>query len=146
MDAEVAAIGKTLGIEFNYDKILMTPNTISGHRLLWWAEQRNQQDALAEALFKAYFTEGRDVGRHDVLVEIASETGLPKAEAGTFLDGVVGVKEVSEEVNKGLKLGLEGVPFFVLNGSPAIAGAQDAEAFRQVFQHALDLNKSCLQR
>ncbi len=146
MDAEISAIGKTLGIAFNYEKVLITPNTISGHRLLWWAEQRNQQDALAEALFKAYFTEGRDVGRHDVLVEIASETGLPKAEAGTFLDGVVGVKEVSEEVNKGLKLGLEGVPFFVVNGSPAIAGAQDAEAFRQVFQHALDLNKSCLQR
>jgi predicted DsbA family dithiol-disulfide isomerase len=43
MDAEVAAIGKTLGIEFNYDKVLITPNTISGHRLLWWAEQRNQR-------------------------------------------------------------------------------------------------------
>jgi DSBA-like thioredoxin domain len=61
--------------------ILIKPNTTSSHRLLWWAEQRNQQDALAEALFKAYFSEGRDVGRHDVLAEIASETGLPKAEA-----------------------------------------------------------------
>jgi predicted DsbA family dithiol-disulfide isomerase len=81
MDAELSAIGKTLGIEFNYDKVLITPNTISGHRLLWWAEQRNQQDAFAEALCKAYFSEGRDVGRHDVLAEIASETGLPKAEA-----------------------------------------------------------------
>jgi predicted DsbA family dithiol-disulfide isomerase len=143
MDAEVAAIGKTLGIEFNYDKILMTPNTISGHRLLWWAEQRNQQDALAEALFKAYFTEGRDVGRHNVLAEIASETGLPKAEAGAFLDSVVGTKEVSEEVNKGLELGLEGVPFFVVNGAPAVAGAQDAKAFLQVFKHVLGFDTSC---
>jgi 2-hydroxychromene-2-carboxylate isomerase len=80
--------------------ILITPNTISGHRLLWWAEQRNQQDALAEALFKAYFTEGRDVGRHDDLAEIASETGLPKAEAGAFLDSVVGTtKDLSCSVS-----------------------------------------------
>jgi predicted DsbA family dithiol-disulfide isomerase len=143
MDAEVAAIGKTLGIEFNYDKILMTPNTISGHRLLWWAEQRNQQDALAEALFKAYFTEGRDVGRRDVLAEIASETGLPKTEASAFLDSIVGTKEVSEEVNKGLELGLEGVPFFVVNGAPAVAGAQDAKAFLQVFKHVLGFDTSC---
>ena len=100
-------------IDHNSDKVLITPNTIPSHRLLWWAEQRNQQDALAEALFKAYFTEGRDVGRHDVLVEIASETGLPKAEAGAFLASVVGMKEVSEEINKGLELGIEGVPFLL---------------------------------
>jgi predicted DsbA family dithiol-disulfide isomerase len=53
MDAEVAAIGKSLGIAFNYDKVLMTPNTLPGHRLLWWAEQQNHQDDLAEALFRA---------------------------------------------------------------------------------------------
>jgi predicted DsbA family dithiol-disulfide isomerase len=84
MDAEVAATGKSLGIEFNYDKVLMTANTMSGHRLLWWAEQRNQQTALAEALFRGYFTDGRDVGRHDVLTEIASKAGLPRTEAGAF--------------------------------------------------------------
>jgi predicted DsbA family dithiol-disulfide isomerase len=142
MDVEVTAVGKSLGIEFNYDKVLVTPNTMSGHRLLWWAEQRDQQNALAEALFRAYFTEGRNVGQHDVLAEIASEAGLPKAEADAFLDSVTGAKEVSEEVNKGLELGLEGVPFFVVNGVPAVAGAQDAEAFLQAFQHALGLDKS----
>jgi predicted DsbA family dithiol-disulfide isomerase len=142
MDVEVTAIGKSLAIEFNYDKVLVTPNTMSGHRLLWWAEQRDQQNALAEALFRAYFTEGRDIGRHDVLAEIASEAGLPNAEADAFLDSVAGAKEVSEEVNKGLDLGLEGVPFFVVNGVPAVAGAQDAEAFLQAFQHALGLDKS----
>ena len=137
MDAEVAATGKSLGIEFNYDKVLMTPNTMSGHRLLWWAEQRNQQDPLAEALFRAYFTEGRDVGRHDVLAEIASETGLPKTEVRAFLDSDAGTKEVSEEATKGLRLGLQGVPFFVVNGVPALAGAQNPQAFLEVFQHAL---------
>jgi predicted DsbA family dithiol-disulfide isomerase len=138
MDAEVAATGKKLGIEFNYDKVLMTPNTMSGHRLMWWAEQRNQQTALAEALFKAYFTDGRDVGQHDVLAEIASETGLPKTEAGAFLDSDAGTKEVAEGVAKGLSLGLEGVPFYVVNGVPAVTGAQDPQTFLEVFQNAVD--------
>lgn len=137
MDAVVVATGKSLGVEFNYDKVLITPNTLSGHRLLWWAEQRNQQGPLAEALFRAYFTDGRDVGRHDVLAEIASETGIPKAEARAFLDSDAGTKEVSEEATKGLRLGLKGVPFFVVNGVPAVAGAQNPQAFLEVFKHAL---------
>ena len=137
MDAEVAATGKSLGIEFNYDKVLMTPNTLAGHRLLWWAEQQNHQDDLAEALFRAYFTEGRDVGRHDVLAEIAVEVGLPQAEALVFLDSDAGKKEVEGEALKGLKLGLEGVPLFVVNDVPAFSGAQMPHVFLEVFRQAL---------
>jgi predicted DsbA family dithiol-disulfide isomerase len=136
MDAEVAAIGKSLGIEFNYDKVLMTPNTLAGHRLLWWADQQNHQDHLSEALFKAYFTEGRDVGRHDVLAEIAAEVGFPRADARAFLDSEAGSKEVDEEAQKGLKLGLQGVPFFVVNGLPALSGAQMPRTFLEVFRQA----------
>jgi predicted DsbA family dithiol-disulfide isomerase len=136
MDAEVAAIGKSLGIEFNYDKVLMTPNTLAGHRLLWWAEQQNHQDHLSEALFRAYFTEGRDVGRHDVLAEIAAEVGFPRADARAFLDSNAGRKEVDEEEQKGLKLGVQGVPFFVVNGLPALSGAQMPQTFLEVFRQA----------
>jgi predicted DsbA family dithiol-disulfide isomerase len=137
MDAELAATGKSLGIDFNFDKILTTPNTWAGHRLLWWAEQRNHQDVLVEALFSAYFTKGRDVGRHDVLTAIASEVGLPMAEARTFLDSEAGQKEVKEEESKGLKLGLQGVPVFVVNGVSALSGAQKPEVFLEMFQQAL---------
>jgi predicted DsbA family dithiol-disulfide isomerase len=137
MDAEVAATGKGLGIEFNYGKVLMTPNTLAGHRLLWWAEQQHHQDHLAEALFRAYFTEGRDVGRHDVLAEIAAEVGLPLAEAIVFLGSDAGKKEVEEEALKGLELGLLGVPFFVVNGVPAFSGAQMPRTFLEVFHQAL---------
>jgi predicted DsbA family dithiol-disulfide isomerase len=143
MDAELAATGKSLGIDFSFDKILMTPNTLAGHRLLWWAEQRNHQDALVEALFRAYFTGGRDVGRHDVLTEIASEVGLPPAEAMAFLESEAGQKEVREEESKGLKLGVQGVPFFVLNGLPAFSGAQKPDVFLEVFQQALAKDERC---
>ena len=137
MDAELAATGKSLGIDFNYDKVLITPNTFAAHRLLWWAEQRNVQDPLVEALFSAYFVDGRDVGRHDVLAKIASEVGLPPAEALAFLDSEAGQKEVKEEELKGLKLGLQGVPFFIFNGVPAFAGAQMPQVFFEAFQEAL---------
>ena len=112
MDAEVAATGKSLGIDFNYAKVLMTPNTLAGHRLLWWAQQQNHQDDLSEALFRAYFTEGRDVGRHDVLAEIAAEVGFPRADARSFLDSEAGKKEVDEEAERGLKLGITGSSLF----------------------------------
>jgi predicted DsbA family dithiol-disulfide isomerase len=136
MDAEIAATGKSLGIEFNYDKVVMTPNTLAGHRLLWWAQPRNHQEHLAEALFAAYFTEGRDVGRHDVLAEVAARVGLPQAEVLTFLDSDAGKKEVAEEASRGLKLGLEGVPYFVINGVPAISGAQNPLTFLEAFRYA----------
>ena len=100
-------------------------------------EQQNRQDHLAEALFRAYFTEGRDVGRHNVLAEIAAEVGLSQAEAIVFLDSDGGKKEVEEEALKGLKLGPQGVPFFVVNDVPAFSGAQMPRTFLEVFQQAL---------
>jgi len=116
----------------------MAPNTLAGHRLLWWAEPRNHQDHLAEALFNAYFSEGRDVGRYDVLAEVAVMVGLPQAEALTFLDSDAGKKEVAEEACRGLDLGLEGVPFFVINGVPAVSGAQKPQTFLEAFRDAFE--------
>ena len=143
MDAQVTETGKDLGIEFNYDKILMTPNTLAGHRLLWWAEQTDHQDHLAEALFHAYFTEGRDVGKHAVLAQIAAKVGFPESEALAFLDSDAGAKEVADEALKGLKLGLQGVPFFVINGQPSVSGAQTAQAFFDAFQKAAGSGDTC---
>jgi predicted DsbA family dithiol-disulfide isomerase len=84
----------------------------------------------------SYFTEGRDVGRHDVLAEIAAEVGFPRADARAFLDSEAGKKEVDEEAQKGLKLGLQGVPFFVVDGLPAFSGAQMPQTFLEVFRQA----------
>jgi predicted DsbA family dithiol-disulfide isomerase len=95
---------------------------------------------LAEALFHAYFTEGRDIGRHDVLAKVASEVGLPEDEARVFLDGDGGRKEVALEEMAGHTLGLDGVPFFVINGTPALSGAQNPETFLEVFRYVLGGN------
>jgi predicted DsbA family dithiol-disulfide isomerase len=140
MDDNVASIGRSIGIGFHYDRVLVTPNTMAGHRMLWWAEQRKRQHHLVEALFHAYFTEGRDIGRHDVLAEVASEVGLPKDEAHAFLDGDGGRKEVALEEMAGRSLGLDGVPFFVLNGRPAFSGAQNPQTFVEAFRYVLGGN------
>jgi predicted DsbA family dithiol-disulfide isomerase len=140
MDDNVASIGRSIGIGFHYDRVLVTPNTMAGHRMLWWAKQRKRQHHLAEALFHAYFTEGRDIGRHDVLAEVASEVGLPKDEAHAFLDGDGGRKEVALEEMAGRSLGLDGVPFFVVNGRPAFSGAQNPQTFVEAFRYVLGGN------
>ena len=140
MDDNVASIGRSIGIGFHYDRVLVTPNTMAGHRMLWWAEQRKRQHHLVEALFHAYFTEGRDIGRHDVLAEVASEVGLPKDEAHAFLDGDGGRKEVALEEMAGRSLGLDGVPFFVVNGRPAFSGAQNPQTFVEAFRYVLGGN------
>ena len=140
MDDNVASIGRSIGIGFHYDRVLVTPNTMAGHRMLWWAEQRKRQHHLAEALFHAYFTEGRDIGRHDVLAKVASEVGLPEDEARAFLDGDGGRKEVALEEMAGRTLGLDGVPFFVINGRPAFSGAQNPQTFVEAFRYVLGGN------
>lgn len=137
MDREVAEIGRTLGLEFNYDRVLVTPNTRAGHRLLWWARDKGLQDALADALFRAYFTEGRDIGKNEVLSEIAAEAGLSATDFSRFVESDKGLEEVLKEEAEGKQRGLNGVPFFFINGVPAFSGAQHPETFVAAFCQVL---------
>ena len=97
LDSEIAATGESLGLEFNYDRVRITPNTLAGHRLLWWARAQGRQDALARALFHAYFTEGKDIGQTEVLAETAAIVGLDQLEAVTFLKSEEGCQEIAHE-------------------------------------------------
>ena len=137
MDREVAATGKTLGLQFNYDRVLVTPNTFAGHRLLWWAKDKGLQDMLADALFRAYFTEGLDIGKNEVLAKVAADAGLSEEDARRFLESDQGRDEVLEEEREGLRRGLNGVPFFVINGIPAFSGAQRPHTFVTTFRQVL---------
>ena len=137
MDRDVTATGKTLGLEFNYDRVLVTPNTFAGHRLLWWARDKGSQDILADALFRAYFTKGLDIGKNEVLAAVAADAGLPEEDAKRFLKSDQGRDEVLEEEREGLRRGLNGVPFFVINGIPAFSGAQGPDTFVETFRQVL---------
>lgn len=144
MDREVVEIGKTLGLTFSYDRVLVTPNTLDGHRLLWWARETGSQDALADALFRAYFTDGRDLGRLEVLTDVAAQVGFSREEARRFLQSDQGRTEVLAEEQQAHRRGLDGVPFFFLNGIPAFAGAQRPSVFIEAFRQVLDAGaKTC---
>ena len=81
LDAQVAAAGRAEGIPFAYDKIERTPNTLDAHRLIWLADEEGVQDAVVEAVFRAYFTEGRDISRAAVLLDVVAEAGLDRGRA-----------------------------------------------------------------
>jgi predicted DsbA family dithiol-disulfide isomerase len=135
--ARLGDAGKSTGIDFQFDKIQRSPNTRDAHRLLWLADGQGKQNALKEALLNAYFIEGHDVGDRKVLAEIAASVGL-EGDVPTFLAGDGGVQEVEQDLMSATRLQISGVPFFILDGRIALAGAQPPE----VFQQALDAARS----
>jgi len=138
IEERVAKAGEADGIEFAFDRIARTPNTFDAHRLIWFAEQQGCQDQVVEALFHSYFTKGREIGNLDSLAEIASDCGLNREEVERFLASDRAVQEVRAEEATGHRLGIRGVPYFVLNGSLSISGAQPPEIFVSALQQAAE--------
>jgi len=136
MEQRIAKAGEADGIVFAFDRIERMPSTFDAHRLLWFAQQHGKQDDLAEALFHAYFSEGRDIGDRPTLVEIAVEAGLGRGEAQQFLSGDAGIEEVRAEEAASHRLGIRGVPYFLLNDTYAISGAQFPDIFVAALQRA----------
>ena len=94
------------------------------------------QDAVVEALFLAYFTDGRDLSDRVTIVEVAVGAGLDRAEVEELLAGDAGLDIVGAAEERARRLGVSGVPFFVVNGKVALSGAQPPELFRQAFDQA----------
>jgi predicted DsbA family dithiol-disulfide isomerase len=127
--------GVGAGIDFQFDKIQRSPNTLDAHRLLWLAGSQGKQGALKEALLKAYFLEGRDVGDRAVLAEIAAAVHL-EGDIPAWLASDVGTREVQEDLSQAARLQISGVPFFIFDGRVALAGAQPPEVFLQALAAA----------
>jgi predicted DsbA family dithiol-disulfide isomerase len=103
-----------------------TPNTFNAHRLIWLAGKKGGQDAAVEALFRAYFTEGRDVG-DTVLIDLATKAGLDRARAAALFESADGIDEVRLHTHGATTSGISGVPTFVLDGKPLFSGALKPE-------------------
>ena len=123
-------------IPFAFEKVMRTPNTFMAHRLIWYAEQQGCQDAAVESLFQGYFTEGADIGSLIVLGQLADRAGLDAAAVESILHSEEGTTEVKAEEAAGRQLGIRGVPYFVLNGSISISGAQPPDIFLSALQQA----------
>jgi predicted DsbA family dithiol-disulfide isomerase len=138
----VSVVGASEGIQFNFEAIKRTPNTILSHRLLRKASKEDKQEPLLEAMFQAYFVEGRDIGNARVLGEIGESVGL--ADAGAHLAGDEGLEEVRAEDSLARRQGINGVPCFIFNYRFLLSGAQEPESFFQLFDLAREDEASAL--
>jgi predicted DsbA family dithiol-disulfide isomerase len=136
LDARVVAVGVAEGIHFAFDRIERTPNTLDAHRLVGLAEKQGVQDAVVEALFRAYFTEGRDISNRQTLLDVVAKAGLDRHGAEAVLNGNGGLEAIKEAEALARRSGVDGVPFFVVNGTLTLSGAQQPEAFLAVFRQA----------
>jgi len=129
LDAQVAAAGKEVGIEFRHDLMKLTPNTFRGHMLLAAAlrEGLEIQNRVAERLFQAYFIKGEDVGDPTTLLRIAREFGVSLLGQVEDFDSPALVSEVKEAERMAVSAGISGVPQITFQGTVVATGAQQEE-------------------
>jgi predicted DsbA family dithiol-disulfide isomerase len=123
---------KAAGLDINFEGIDRTPNTLDAHRLIHWAGIEDRQMAMAVALFKAYFEEGRDIGDRDVLADLADGLEMDAAVVRRLLDSDADEAEILERDKQFREMGITSVPTFIVNGEHAVPGAQDLELWVKV--------------
>ncbi len=129
----IAAAAEAEGLDIDFGRIARTPNTVAAHRLIAWSRQQQQDDIVVEALFQAYFQDGRDIGTTTTLTDIATESGLDRDAAEAYLASDDGLESVTAETRFAYENGITGVPCFIINRRYAVTGAQDPEAFVPLF-------------
>ncbi|HEY2071394.1 MAG TPA: DsbA family oxidoreductase [Rhizomicrobium sp.] len=136
MSDAIRQAGEAEDIAFAFDRILKTPNTIDSHRLIRWAGGAGLQDEAVEALFKAYFEDGRDIGDIDVLVEIADLVGMDTALVADLLEEGADREIIAREDDLAHRMGISGVPTFIFANKYAVSGAHDPETLLEVIDKA----------
>lgn len=131
MNDRVTGIAADAGLTYHLDDVQHT-NTVKAHELLHFAKEQGRQLDLAERLMSAYFIEGRHVGREDDLVDLAVEAGLDADAARDALQSGRYLGAVRADQAQATAYGINGVPFFVIDGKYGVSGAQPAEAFTQI--------------
>ncbi len=133
----VTGIAKSVGLDYDYDHVHQT-NTVISHELIHFAKSKGRQIEMKERLLKAYFVNGEHVGRIPDLVAIAVELGFDEAEVTEALESHRFLPAVKEDVALAQEYGIQGVPFFVIDGKYGVSGAQEAATFANVLQQVKD--------
>ena len=129
----VIGIAADVGLDYNYDDIHQT-NTVKAHELLHFAKSKGRQLDMKERLLKAYFVDGAHVGRIEDLADLAAEIGLDRAEVVSALEANTFLADVKADVALAGEYGIQGVPFFVIDGKYGISGAQDSQTFANALE------------
>ncbi len=128
MLTRVTDMGKNAGIDFRFDRTLIT-NTFPAHRILQLSKKYGKSGEMEEALFMAHFTDGKNIADPEVLVSLAEAAGISESEAVQALDAGHFDEDVRQDIAAAQRYGVSGVPFFILNGKYAVSGAQPADLF-----------------
>lgn len=132
----VAAAGESVGIEFAFDRIDRAPNTLNSHRMIRFSTSLGREAETVEALYHAYFCEGRDIGVIPELVAIGEEVGLPAGKLETYLKSDADIAVVLNDNGRAHRLGVNGVPCLILEGQYAVAGAQEPDVLLRLIDIA----------
>jgi predicted DsbA family dithiol-disulfide isomerase len=136
LDARVSEAAAGVGLTFRLDLLQRTPNTVDAHRLVWLAGEQGVQDAVMEAVFRAYFTEGGDLGDRELLADCAAAGGMQRDAALDFLAGKELELEVRDADREARQAGVNGVPSFFLDGYGLFSGALPAEQIATALSRA----------
>jgi predicted DsbA family dithiol-disulfide isomerase len=134
-----SSVARQEGLEMNFDRQPVLPNTRKAHALIFAAGNAGKQLPVTEAFFKAYFTDGVDLSKDENLIDIAVKAGLDRAVAETAIGSDALLQSIATQEHEMQKLGISGVPFYILNNEYGVSGAQASATFVKVFD---ELNKS----
>jgi predicted DsbA family dithiol-disulfide isomerase len=130
MNDQMTQVAKQVGLNYDFDKAIPA-NSFNAHRFSHLAKQHGLQNDAEEHLFKAYFTEGKNIDDIPTLIQLGLEIGLNATETKTVLESDQYSNDVRQDIDEAQQVGVRGVPFFVLDKKYAISGAQDSEIFLQ---------------
>ena len=141
LHSNVTEMARNVGLTYNFDQSVVA-NSFDAHKLIQFAKTKGLGDAAEESLFKAYFTDGKDMSDHSILVELGNEIGLNEKEVISALESAQYGEKVNFDISEGSQLGVTGVPFFVFDRKYAISGAQPIETFLNALKQSFAESKS----
>ncbi len=133
----IGEAGQSVEIDFAFDRIDKTPNSVDSHRLVRFAHERGLADEVAEALFVEFFINGRDIGDLRVLTEIGAANGLDAKEVEAYLNTDADVRTIYDDNVRAHRLGINGVPSFAFNEKFVISGAQEPQVLARMLDAAM---------
>lgn len=137
MHRQMEQTAKEVGLEYNFDKVIPA-NTLLAHQFAHFAKTKGKQEEAEETLFRAYFTEGKNIDDLDTLLDLGASIGLDRAALKTALENKALINQVEADIYEAQQVGVRGVPFFVLNRKYAVSGAQDSSVFLNAIKKAYE--------
>ncbi|HEY1023701.1 MAG TPA: DsbA family oxidoreductase [Sphingobacteriaceae bacterium] len=135
LNSQVAAAGREIGLEFNFEKAIVA-NTYLAHRFLHFTKEHGKQNEAEELLFQAFFRDGKNVDDVNTLAGLGGKLGFDQTAVLDALTHDRYSEDVNRDINEAQQLGIRGVPFFVLDRKYAVSGAQDPSVFLQTIDQA----------